>query len=202
MAQDKEKTTKEQTRSYQGRSQSPTSYQPGAGHTARSLTARDDGGLSSALSRGSPFSMMRRLMDDMDRMVSGFGTSSRSLLAEPWYGESDLEQSFWAPQVEAFRRGNDLVVRADLPGMNKENVNVEFENDTLIISGERRDEYQEERDDLYRTERSYGRFYRAIPLPEGVDADRGKAEFKDGVLEVSMPAPREAERKSKRINIK
>ncbi|HEY0673906.1 MAG TPA: Hsp20/alpha crystallin family protein [Longimicrobiales bacterium] len=201
MAQDKEKTTKEQTRSYQGRSQSPTSYQPASGK-GRSLTARADSGPSMALSRGSPFSTMRRLMEDMDRMFSGFGTSGRSLFAEPWYGESNLEQSFWAPQVETFRRGDELVVRADLPGMNKENVNVEFEDDTLIISGERQDEYQEERDDFYRTERSYGRFYRAIPLPEGVDADRGKAEFKDGVLEVSMPAPREAARKSKRIDIK
>jgi HSP20 family protein len=143
--------------------------------------------------------MMRRMAEDMDRL---FGTLSPGLLdRDLWSTGRDLEQ-VWAPQIETFRRGDQLVIRADLPGMKKEDVNVEIEHDMLKVSGERSEEHEEERDEYYRSERSYGRFYRAIPLPDGVTDKQVDATFHDGVLEVTVPAPKTAQPRSKRIDIK
>jgi HSP20 family protein len=138
----------------------------------------------------SPFGLLRRLTEDMDRL-------DRQL----WSGGRDLEQ-VWAPQIETFRRGDQLVIRADLPGMKKEDVNVEIDNDVLTISGERREEHEEERDDYYRSERSYGRFYRALALPAGVGEEQCEASFRDGVLEITMPAPTEGQSRGRRIDIR
>ena len=91
------------------------------------------------------------------------------------------------PQVETFRRDDKLVVRADLPGLKKDDVKVEIDNGMLTISGQRSSEREEKRDEFYRSERSYGSFYRAIPLPEGIESDNCEATFKDGVLEVTLP---------------
>jgi HSP20 family protein len=128
--------------------------------------------------RSGPFEMMRRFSEEMDRMFEDFGLSRR------WgFGESTA----WSPAVEIFERDNNLVVRADLPGLGKDDVKVEMTDDGLIIQGERKMEREEEREGWYRSERSYGEFYRMIPLPEGVNADQVKASFENGVLEVTAP---------------
>ena len=87
-------------------------------------------------------------------------------------------------------REGKLVVRADVPGLEKDNVNVEIDDGHLVISGERRQEHEERREGVYRSERMYGRFYRAVPLPDDVDAEHATATFKNGVLEVTMPVTR------------
>jgi len=150
-----------------------------------SLFSLNPGDLFSA----SPFELMRRFTDEMDRAFSGFGLSS---------GFGAGQSEMWAPAVEVFRRGNNLVVRAELPGLNKEDVRVELTDDGLVIQGERRREHDEEQEGFYRSERSYGRFYRVIPMPDDVSEEQISAQFKDGVLEVSMPAP---ERQQKRREI-
>jgi HSP20 family protein len=156
---------------------------------------------------GSPFYTMRRMAEDMDRMFGNIGFGRSGMLGpalfdrDAWSGGRDLE-TVWTPQIETFRRGDQLVVRADLPGMNKDNVDVEIENGILRISGERREEHEEERDEYYRSERSYGRFQRSIALPDGVDEDQCNARFTDGVLEVTVPAPRERQQQAKRIDVK
>lgn len=152
-----------------------------------------------------PFTMMRRIAEDMERMVESFGLGRTGLDALPAIGtnfdrglssdRSLLSQNAWTPQVEMVRRGDKLVVRADLPGLAKDDVNVEIEDGMLAISGERREEHEEEQDDFYRTERAYGRFYRAIPLPEGVDENQCEASFHDGVLEVTLAAPKQETRR-------
>jgi HSP20 family protein len=81
-----------------------------------------------------------------------------------------------------------LMVRADLPGLTKDDVKVEMTNDMLTISGERKKEIEEKREGFYRSERSYGSFYRQIPLPEGVQTEKANAIFRNGVLEITMPA--------------
>ena len=78
-------------------------------------------------------------------------------------------------------------------------MNVEFEDGQLVISGERRQEHEERRGGVYRSERSYGTFYRSIPLPDGVNPEQAKAAFKNGVLEITMPAPERP--RAKRIEI-
>jgi HSP20 family protein len=100
----------------------------------------------------------------------------------------------WVPDVEVFQRNHDLVLRADLPGLRKEDITIEIWNDAITIQGERRQETEEERGGIYRSERQYGSFSRTIALPEGAMTDHSKATFEDGVLEITMPAPPEVMR--------
>jgi len=162
----------------------------------------------------SPFDLMQRMADDMDRLLEQFGFGRMGLGLAPRLGASfgsaiadraqrvDGGHSLWAPQVETTRRGDRFVVRADLPGINKDDVHVEVDNDVLTISGERRNEQKEERDGFFRSERSYGSFFRAIPLPDGVSANECEARFSDGVLEISLAAPKLEGRKAKKIEIR
>lgn len=150
----------------------------------------------------SPFSMMRRLVEDMDRMFDDFAFGSAGRLSPRFDREFSGLRSMWTPEVETFRRGDKLVVRADLPGLKKEDVKVQIEQDVLTIEGERSEESREEDDGYYRTERSYGHFYRAIPLPEGIDDKECDATFKDGVLEVTLNAPKSMARTGRKIEVR
>ena len=93
------------------------------------------------------------------------------------------------------------MVKADLPGLTKDDVKVELTDKLLTISGERKDEKEDKREGFYRSERSYGRFFRQIPLPEGVKTDKANATFRKGVLEVTMPAPK-MESPARKLEIK
>jgi HSP20 family molecular chaperone IbpA len=106
----------------------------------------------------------------------------------PW-PTSQRGSTVWSPQVESFQRGDQFVVRADLPGLKKEDVKIELTDDSLTIEGERREEREEDREGYYRSERSYGSFYRVIPLPEGAITESAKANFNNGVLEIVLQAP-------------
>ena len=156
------------------------------------LTRREPRGLSGISPLSSVF---QRWNDEMDRLFEDFGFG-RSLFS----GRQSV--GVWAPQIEVFQRGNDLVVRADLPGLRKEDVQVEINDDVLTIQGERKHQYEEEKEGWYRNERSYGSFYRAVPLPEGTIADSAKASFKDGVLEVVLQAPPREVSRGRRLEIK
>ena len=140
----------------------------------------------------SPFSIVRRLMEDMDRMLEEFG-SGRGFGPEAGVGESSLQRgglsAVWSPAIEAFERDGQFVVRADLPALTPEDVSIETTDDALVIQGERQSELNVEEQGVYRAERSYGRFSRIIPLPEGADLDHASARFDNGVLEVSVPLP-------------
>ena len=121
-------------------------------------------------------------------------------------GQQGLQRSglrgLWAPQVEVFERGNNLVVRADLPGLSRDDVDVEIDDEMLIIRGERHSDVEDEEEGYYRSERSYGSFYRAIPLPEGVEPNQCNASFKDGVLEVTLPKPRPQPSRARKIDVR
>ena len=98
-------------------------------------------------------------------------------------------EDFWTPVVDVRKCEGNLVVTAELPGLKKEDVKVELADNALLIKGERRTEHEEDREGYHRTERSYGKFYRSIPLPEGAGTEEIKAELGDGVLKVSIPVP-------------
>jgi HSP20 family protein len=144
---------------------------------------------------GGPFSMMRRMQEDMDRLFGSFGVG-RGLTP---FGEKDLGD--WAPAVDAFQRGNEFIVRADVPGLTKDDLSVEIGDDALTIRGERKVDHEEEREGYYRSERSYGSFCRVVPLPEGAVAESANASFKDGVLEITVQAPSHEVRRGRRIEI-
>lgn len=133
-----------------------------------------------------PFSFMRRFQDEMDRrMARAFGGSNEGA-------------GIWHPAVEVAERDGQLCIHAELPGLKPEDVKVEATDDALVIQGERKDEHEDNKGGVYRSERRYGRFYREIPLPEGTKAEQAKASFRDGVLEVTLPLP---EHKSNRREI-
>jgi HSP20 family protein len=147
---------------------------------------------------GSPFSFIRRFMNDMDRLFGDFGFGpSFSPLTSSWQGEST-----WEPRVDIFERDGQLVVHADLPGLREQDVHIQVESDVLTISGERRHEHEHKKGGVYRCERSYGAFQRSIALPEGVNADAIQASFENGLLEVTMPMPKQAQSRGRQIPIR
>lgn len=143
-----------------------------------------------------PFEFMRRFGEEMDKVFGDLGFG-RGWLAPNSEGVPGL----WAPQVEMFERDGELIVRADLPGLTKDDVNIEIDNDGITIEGERQSEQEENGEGFYRTERRYGKFYRRLPLPDGVDAENANATFQNGVLEVTMEAPKRTESKRRKVNI-
>jgi HSP20 family protein len=135
--------------------------------------------------RLNPFSLMRRMTEEMDRVFGDTGSARE--------GSGDV---LWAPAVEVSQREGNYVVRAELPGLRPEDVQLEIENDALILQGERKIEREEDKGGVHRTEIRYGRFYRSIPLPEGANVEQARAKFENGVLEVTVPVPEEkAQRK-------
>jgi HSP20 family protein len=137
-----------------------------------------------------PFSMLRRLSEEMDRTFgSSFGLGRA-------FGESGT----WLPPIEVRERDNNLEILAELPGMNKEDVNVEVRPEGVVIEGEKKREKEVEEAGVHTTERSYGHFVRVVPLPEGAEGEKAKAEFKNGVLQIRVPYSEE-HRKSRRIPI-
>ena len=198
------------------RNAAPSSMQSSAQGGKLDVGNRQAGTAVSAPVRGGlndSLTLMRRMQEDMDQLLSAFGFGRLGF--SPMFGSmlsSDLADlpsragrgtnELWSPEIETFRRGDHIVVRADLPGVDKDDVNVNVENGVLTISGERSAENEDQQDGWYRTERSYGGFYRALPLPEGVNADQCEASFKDGVLEVTLPAPQEENARRKQIPIK
>jgi HSP20 family protein len=140
-------------------------------------------------SRGGPFSMMRRLSEEMDRMFEDFfGTSD---VPSEWGGWPRARG--W-PELEMSQTDGELVISADLPGVRNEDVTVEVDRDTLVLRGERRQEHESSGGGLHRSERTYGSFHRAVSLPEGAEVDKAKAEFRNGVLEIRIPAPQHTRR--------
>ncbi|HEX7796928.1 MAG TPA: Hsp20/alpha crystallin family protein [Vicinamibacterales bacterium] len=106
----------------------------------------------------------------------------------------------WTPEVEVFMKNSELIVRADLPGFKKEDIAIELTEDTIVLKGERKEEKEEKREGYYQTERFYGSFYRALPLPEGVKIENAKAVVRDGVLEITVPMEK-ADAKTRRLEI-
>jgi HSP20 family protein len=152
----------------------------------------------------SPFELMDRMTEEMDqvfdRMFRGFGLPRRSWTRGTL--EPSGREGIWTPRIEAFQKGDRFIVRADLPGLKRDDIHVELRDDALTIQGERREEHEEEREGYFHSEREYGHFARTIPLPEGVISESAQANFRDGVLEISMQAaPSEAQR-GRRLEIK
>ncbi|MFO1431721.1 MAG: Hsp20 family protein [Candidatus Competibacteraceae bacterium] len=161
--------------------------QAGAGSQAASALASARGEqLPSLLRNENPFTMMRRLFDDMDRLFEGFGLGGGTLTPR-LLQDLNYRASQWMPHMEVSERDGQLVVCAELPGVDKDNVKIEIDQDRLTIEGERRQERQEGRGGYHLSERRYGSFYRSIPLPEGVKADQARASLNNGVLEITLP---------------
>lgn len=132
-----------------------------------------------------PFTLMKQFTEEMDKI---FGPAARVT------GDG----AAWIPAIEVKEKEGKFFVTAELPGVKKEEVKVHIDGDTLVVEGERKQEKEEKREGYYHSERSYGKFYRSIPLPEGAKTDLTAAQFNNGVLEVTVPIP---EVKAKRQDI-
>jgi HSP20 family protein len=128
-----------------------------------------------------PLSMFRRMQDEISRVFT-----QNNLAGQTSRGDG-LPLAAWAPPVEVAYRDGNLVVSAELPGLSQNDVEVQIVDDILVISGEKEIAEEEDRGDVRRTEIRYGEFYRAIPLPDGVKAQEARAEFQNGVLQVTIP---------------
>ena len=129
------------------------------------------------------------LIDDMERMMNE--TFRRPFLETgmaPFRGFlHDMGRGGLSPSVDVFESGGNIVVKADLPGLTKDDISVKLINNTLEISGEKKTEEKIDTRDYLKLERSFGRFSRTLRLPEGLDADKVTAKFSEGVLEISIP---------------
>jgi HSP20 family protein len=139
-----------------------------------------------------PFQMMRRFTKDMERLFEDFqGFSFPNFFKTEFTPfRTEFDKVEWVPQIEVLQNNGQFMVRADLPGLTKDDVKVEVTDDLLTLSGERNEEKEEKREGFYRSERSYGTFYRQIPLPEGAKTENTTATFHNGVLEITIPAPK------------
>jgi HSP20 family protein len=140
---------------------------------------------------------MRRFAEEVDPLFAGFGFTPR--VAYPAMFRPPLAP--WAPKVEILYVNHAIVVRAELPGVKTEDVKIEIVNGALTIEGERKYEKEVTKKEYFTTERAYGTFYRRIPLPEEVKVGEAKATFKDGVLEVTIPAPALEKEPARRLEI-
>jgi HSP20 family protein len=129
------------------------------------------------LVRWDPFREMSSLRDDMERLFDSV------------YGRYPRERSeiSWAPPLDIEETKDAITVRAELPGMKKEDIKIAISGDTLSISGVRKHEAEEKGKTFHRIERSYGRFMRTLVLPADVQGDKVKATYENGILELSMP---------------
>ena len=168
-----------------------------AANRVRGALAPSRAGLVGVGPSGTSQALMRHMADDIDQLMQLFGFGSLGMSPNA----SQTSRAAWSPQIEVDRKNGNLVVRADLPGVAPDDVEVEVNDGVLTISGERREEQREERDGFFRTERLYGQFYRAIPLPEGADEDKVDANFDNGVLEVRIPVSEQPQPRRNRIAI-
>lgn len=140
-----------------------------------------------------PFEDLMALQRRINRLFEDlFPTSERELLPTTW--------TRWTPAVDIYEEPDAILVEADLPGLSKDDITVNLENNVLTIRGERKLEREDKRENYHRIERAYGVFARSFTLPSEVDPDKIDAEFKDGVLRIRMPKKEEAKPKQIKVH--
>lgn len=145
-------------------------------------------------------------IEDMEKMMAHFIDEAMrypfSLFGRHWWPRMQFpEKELMSPSADIYREGNNIVVKTELPGMTKEDIDITLTDDKITISGEKKREEKVEEKDYYRYERSSGSFSRSFRLPEEVQTDKVKASFKNGILEIKIPMTEEARKKEKKIKI-
>jgi Molecular chaperone (small heat shock protein) len=138
-----------------------------------------------------PFRELRGLQDEMTRLFTGVTPAG--------YNREEMMHGAWNPSVDIYEEKDNLVLEAELPGMNRDDFELSIENNVITLRGERKFEKNADGDNYHRVERSYGSFTRSFTLPQNVTAEGAKAEFNNGVLHVTLP--KREETKAKKIEI-
>ena len=144
-----------------------------------------------ALIRWEPARELNTLQNEMNRLFNTFFDAPAP--------NGSVAQRRWLPPMDLVENKDEFVLRADLPGVSEDDVNIELEDNVLTISGERKSEHEERKEGFHRVERASGSFSRSLTLPEGVNPEGIKASFDRGVLQVHIPKPEE--RKPRKVAI-
>ena len=146
-----------------------------------------------AIVRWEPFRDIMTTHRDFDRLLKEAFT--------PFFGEGEPSTRTWAPPVDIYENENDIVLKAELPGVDPKDVEVKVEDNTLYLKGERKFEKEVKNENYHRVERSYGSFARSFSLPNSINSEKVKAEYKDGLLTLTLPKREEAKPKTIRIDV-
>lgn len=145
-------------------------------------------------------SELSRPEGDMDRMFEDFlGRRLRPFWPERWWPAESMKIT--TPAVDLYEEKDNIVVKAELPGMEKDNIEVNLSDNRLTIKGEKKQEEEVKKEGYYRSERSYGSFVRTLELPRKVQTDKVKAAFKSGILEIRLPKTEEAKKKETTVKV-
>jgi HSP20 family protein len=158
----------------------------------KNLVTTDKNSVPVRRTEDNPFSLLRNEINTL------FDSFSRGFEMEPFTGRLTT----FSPSVDVKESDKDIKVSAELPGMDDKNIEVSLTKDSLTIKGEKKEEKEDKGKDYYRMERSYGSFTRTIPLPGEIDTDKVKAEFKKGVLTVTLPKTAKVIKETKKIQVK
>jgi len=139
-----------------------------------------------------------RELDEFSNRLSGYFGQSPLLRHD---GETGLAESLWAPVVDITEDDKEYLLKAELPGLDKNEVKVAVEEGMLTISGERKKEREEKNKKIHRIERSYGNFIRSFALPDNADGTHIRAEFKNGILQVHLPKRKDVQTKPIEIKV-
>jgi HSP20 family protein len=145
-----------------------------------------------AIVRWEPLREFSTLQNEMNRLFN-------TVFDAPTPGNGGSTMRRWMPAMDLVETADHFVLRADLPGLAEDDVKIEFEDGTLTVSGERKSEHEAKGEGYYRVERAFGSFSRSLTLPQGIDPEAVTASFDRGVLEISIPKPKE--KKPRRIEI-
>jgi len=146
-----------------------------------------------SLIRWDPFDDLASLRESMDKLFDEFFTRRPD--------RRGGVPVVWQPAIEAFETDHDVVVRAELPGIDPDQVDISVTEDTLTIKGEAKSEQEEKKRNYYRRELRYGAFVRSLTLPAGVQGDQAKASYKNGILEVRVPKSERAKPKTVKVEV-
>lgn len=149
------------------------------------------GGKKMAITRWDPIRDLMTLKDRMDRLFEDtFKTAGE---------ERELTPSTWAPAVDIYEDENNVVLSVEVPGVEEKDIDVNVENNTLTVKGERKFEKEDKKENYHRIERAYGGFFRSFSIPHYVDVDKIEAEHENGVLKITMP--KKAEMKPRKVKV-
>jgi HSP20 family protein len=148
-----------------------------------------------ALIRWEPAAELGTIQNEMNRLFNTFFDQPNPT------GRNDVAARRWIPAMDLIESGDHYVLRADLPGLSDEDVNVQLEDNVLTISGERKAQHEGQQEGYYRLERAFGGFARSLTLPEGVNPDGIQAHFDRGVLEIRIPKPEQKKPRQVQITL-
>ncbi|MBD3248441.1 Hsp20 family protein [Candidatus Woesearchaeota archaeon] len=157
--------------------------------------SKKQGGKKMANEIWDPFEDMKSFRKDIEGMFDNFWTKERRLAKN-----TGLEVK--EPSVDIENKKDEIIVTADLPGVDKKDIDVAVEEDRVVLKAEKKEEKEKKKKEYYRQERSYRSFYRTVPLPDEIIPEKAKSKFDNGVLKLTLPKVKKAKKKSKKLSVK